>query len=40
MIIGIIIAIIAVASILVTLYIANKKRKQELVKVEKHDDNE
>ncbi|SES97708.1 hypothetical protein SAMN02910413_1490 [Pseudobutyrivibrio sp. C4] len=40
MIIGIIIAIIAVASILVTLYIANKKRKQELVKVEKHDDKE
>ena len=39
MIIGIIIAILAVISILVTLYIANRKRKQELAKVDPHKEN-
>ena len=38
MIIGIIIAIIAIVSILVTLYVADKKRKRELVKVQNHKD--
>ena len=36
MIIGIIIAIIAIVSILVALYIADKKRKRELAKVQTH----